>query len=73
MMYQYVTKLHKQHASIVSSIPVAMAEELGLKAGNYLMWTVDTQSDDVHVCKVRPRRKSDERARTDSDRKDKGG
>jgi len=73
MQYQYVTKLHKQHSSIVSSIPKAMAEELELKAGNHLMWTVDTLSDDVQVCKVRSRTESDGSDKRNQHRKDKGG
>lgn len=73
MVQQYVTKVHRQHTTHVTSVPVAVREQLVLKAGDYLLWFVDPASPFVQLCKVVQPGVKNVRAKRNSDRKDKGG
>lgn len=73
MIYQYVTKVYKQHQTIVTSIPKTVREELGIKRGDNLLWEVDMVTGFVQMCKVVPRGEIYGRDNRNSDRKDSGG
>lgn len=52
MIYQYVTKVYKQHQTVVTSVPMAVREKLGIEGGDNLLWEVDVDSGFVQMCKV---------------------
>lgn len=47
---QYITKVHKQHTSLMTSIPVHVQRQIELMKGDYLVWQVDENSDFVQIC-----------------------
>lgn len=51
---QYVTKLHRQHSSMVTSVPVMIRIHLELTNNDHLVWEVDDNSDFVQISKVVP-------------------
>jgi len=73
MVNQYVTKIHRQHTSVVTSLPKAVREQLELTAGDNLFWEVDEASQFVQVCKVVRRGELNAANKRNSDRKDQGG
>jgi len=52
MVNQFVTKLYKQRTSTVTSVPVAVKQQLKLKKGDYLVWQVENNSNFVQISKV---------------------
>lgn len=52
MTEQYVTRTHRQHTTIVTSIPKGVQMGLGLNKGDYLVWQVDGRSRFVQISKV---------------------
>lgn len=54
MVGQYVTRIHRQHSSVVTSVPKGVQQVLQLKSGDYLLWQVSEGSLFVQVCKVNP-------------------
>ena len=54
MVSQYVTKLHRQHTSVVTSVPRGVQRALELKSGEHLVWQVNEACQFVQVSKVVP-------------------
>jgi len=52
MADQYVTKAHRQHNSIVTTIPLAVRERLGLLPGDHIVWHVSENCQFVQVLKA---------------------
>jgi len=72
MVCQYVTKLYKQHTTVVTSVPIAVRDELGLKEGDNLLWEVDASTGFVQLCKVVRRGEINARDKRNSAKQDKG-
>lgn len=47
-----VTKVHRQHSSVVTTVPVEVRVRLGLSTGDYMLWQVDDVSNFVQISKV---------------------
>lgn len=47
----YITRAHKQHSSIVTSIPKDVREKLSIKAGDYLVFTINPGNKSVAMGK----------------------
>ena len=73
MIFQYVTKLYKQHTTLVTSVPKGVIEELGLKRGDHLFWEIDMNTGYVQLCKVVRRDVVNERNQGNPDQEDQGG
>ena len=52
MVHSCVTKVHRQHNSVVTTVPVEVRVRLGLNAGDYIVWEVDDVSNFVQISKV---------------------
>ncbi|MBA7706734.1 hypothetical protein ES703_115591 [subsurface metagenome] len=72
MAEQYVTRIHRQHTTVVTSIPKGVQSALELTSGEYLVWQVDRRSLFVQVSKVVAGGKRHDRGKGDSDKKDRG-
>lgn len=55
MILKYVTKIYRQHTTLVTSIPFNVRAALELTSGDNLLWQVDENSDFVQISKVVPR------------------
>jgi len=73
MVNQCVTKLYKQHTTVVSCIHPLVRKQLKVGAGDHLLWQVDEQSNFVQVSKVVFGGVQNEGDSRNSDRKDQGG
>lgn len=69
MAEQYVTRIHKQHTTCVSSVPKGVQFGLKIKPGDYLVWVVDRRRKIVEVSKVFPGGKRHADSKRDSVRK----
>lgn len=72
MVRQYVTKIHRQHTTAVTSIPKPVQTALELTSGDYLVWQVDKSSAFVQLSKVVAGGKNHGRGKKHSGRKNKG-
>lgn len=70
MTKQCVTKLYRQHTTVVTGVPALVGEALELTVGDYLVWEVDKNSEFVQVSKVVAGGKVNVRNKGNSDRKD---
>jgi hypothetical protein len=70
MVHQYVTRVHRQHSSMVTSVPLAVRERMQLTNGDHLMWQVDDSSDFVQMCKVVARGDKNHGAKGNIDKQD---
>jgi len=52
MAEQYITKAHRQHNSMVTTIPIAVRERLGLLNGDHIVWQVSEDCKFVQVFKA---------------------
>lgn len=52
MIQEYVTHVHRQHTSVVTTIPRAVCKALDLGPGQYLVWQVVKDSLFVQISKV---------------------
>lgn len=73
MIYQYVTKVYRQHSTMITSVPKAVREELGITDQDNLLWEVDPVSGFVQMCKVVRRGEINAKDSRNSGRKDRGG
>lgn len=73
MIKQSVTKLYRQHTTVVTGVPALVGKQLDLDVGDYLVWEVDSESDFVQVSKVVVRGKDDARKKRNPNRKNQGG
>ena len=69
----FIAKVYRQHNSLVIAVPRPVCIALGLKAGQHMVFTWLQSEGKFKFAKFIPEGALDERARTDSDRKDKGG
>lgn len=53
MLEQYITKVYRQHATAVTSVPVGVRVKLGLNVGDHIVWQVSENSPFVQLFKVR--------------------
>ncbi len=72
MVEQYVTRTHRQHTTVVTSIPKNVQHALKLTSGDYLVWQVDKSSAFVQLSKVVAGGEKHDRAKKHTGRKDKG-
>lgn len=72
-MTTYVTKIHRQHNSMVTTVPIEVRIRLGLTNGDHLVWQVDSVSNFVQISKLVPGARVDVRDKGNSNRKDTGG
>ena len=70
MVFKYMTKVYKQHTTMVTSLPIAVRDRLRLTKGDYLFWQVDRNSDFVQISKVEPRGIVNGKTKGNSDRED---
>lgn len=70
MVIQHVTKVHKQHSSMVTSVPIPVQVWLELTKESHIVWQVDTESNFVQVGRVVAGGKSHGRGSGNSDSKD---
>ena len=54
MSKHYITKLHRQHTTVVTSIPKAVQRALDVKPGDHLIFQVNNSSRFVQISKVEP-------------------
>jgi len=73
MAEQYVTKVQRQHSSMVTSIPLVVRVKLGLKLADHIVWQVDEQSKFVQIFKVIYGGLKDDGNKRNSDRPDSVG
>jgi len=73
MSEQYITKVQKQHSTLVTSIPLAVRMKLELTKADHIVWQVDNLSEFVQISKVVSGGSSHDRSKGNSDRKDQGG
>ena len=52
MTKHYITKLHRQHTTVVTSIPRAVQRVLEIKTGDHLIFQVNESSRFVQISKV---------------------
>lgn len=52
MKNQSVTKLYRQHTTVVTRVPTLVAKQLELNVGDFLVWQIDSESAFVQVSKV---------------------
>lgn len=69
----YIVRLHRQHASVVMTVPKLVREALDIKAGDYVGMRVSEVSGCVQLTKVTPEAIRDGRDRATGNRQDKGG
>lgn len=69
----FIAKVYRQHNSLVIAVPRPVCIALGLKAGQHMVFTWLQSEGKFKFAKFIPEGAKDERARTDSDRKDQGG
>lgn len=72
MVKQYVTKIHRQHTTVVTSIPKPVQKAFELTSADYLVWQVDSTSVLVKLRILVIRGNTHGRGKKHSDRKDKG-
>jgi len=53
MAEQYITKAHRQHNSMVTTIPMAVRGRLGLLPGDHVVWYVSENCQFVQVNKAK--------------------
>jgi len=70
MIHQHVTKVHNQHNSVVTTVPLNIRANLELKAGDFLLWQENTESNFVQISKVVAGGSENVRDSRNSDRKD---
>lgn len=46
---QYVTRVHRQHSSLVTTMPLRVRSQLELTKGDHIVWTVDENSNFVQI------------------------
>lgn len=46
---QYVTRVHRQHSSIVTTIPIGVRRQLELTKGDHIVWVVSENSNFVQI------------------------
>lgn len=68
-----ITKIHRQHNSLVTTVPVEVRVRLGLNAGDYLVWQVGEVSNFVQISKVVPGGNKNGGDKRPSTRKNQGG
>lgn len=73
MVKPCVTKVHRQHNSVVTTVPVEVRVRLGLNAGDYIVWEVDDVSNFVQISKVVPGGSEDGGNKRNPDIKNQGG
>lgn len=52
MIGQYVTRTHRQHSTMVTSVPATVQKVLDLTKGCYLVWEVDSKHKIVTIRKI---------------------
>jgi len=67
-----ITRTQRQHSSVVTVIPIAVRHALGIKAGDFVVFTSHPRTGVVELHKFDPKEVSRGRDKTDSDRKAKG-
>ena len=72
MVEQYVTRTHRQHTTVVTSIPKNVQHALKLTSGDHLVFQVDRSSVFVQISKLVVRGEKHDRAKKHTGRKDKG-
>lgn len=73
MVEQYVTKAHRQHTSVVTSIPKPVQQAMQLTSGDYLVFQVDKSSVFVQLSKLVARGDKHDRGTKHSDRESNAG
>ena len=73
MVNPCVTKVHRQHNSVVTTVPVKVRVRLGLNAGDYIVWQVDDASNFVQISKVVAGGIQNGRGKRNTNRPNKGG
>ena len=69
----FVQKLHKQHNSVVMTIPPLIRKRLGVSAGDYVSLDVCSEFPVKNMVCMRKLELKDVRGKGNSDRPDKGG
>lgn len=73
MVTECITKTYRQHATMVTSVPIEVRAQLDLAMGEYLVWQIDSNSPFVQVFKVIPGGNENVGDSRNTDRQDKGG
>lgn len=68
-----IAKLHRQHTSVVMTVPKLICKSLGLCAGDYVIIEQVDSSKVATLQKFNPKDIRNARVKRNSDRKDKGG
>ena len=69
----FIAKVYRQHRSLVIAVPKAVCIALGLKAGQYMVFTWQQSEGKFKFSKFVPEGAIDAEHRADSDRTHKGG
>ena len=69
----FIAKVYKQHSSLVIAVPQAVCIALGLKRGDYMVFTWQQTEGKFKFSKFRPEGAKDVGDSRNPDREDKGG
>jgi len=71
--FQFTSKVHRQHSSLVVTLPKGICEKLQISSGDIVLFEVE--EGDVHAImgKILLRGSEDGRGKGNSHREDKGG
>ena len=73
MNSHYITKLHRQHTTVVTSIPRPVQRALEVQCGDHLIFQVSERSRFVQISKVEPQGEKNAGNNRNSGSEDQGG
>lgn len=61
-----VTRIFRQHTSLLTTVPYVIRQALNLRRGDYIMWAVDTRNQRLTVSRVETKEVVENGIATDS-------
>jgi len=71
-VFQFTSKVHKQHASLVITLPKGICHQLEIRAGDIVLFEVEPGEVACIMGKITLRGSENAGDRTNSDKKDQG-